>query len=239
MAPSNHEKVGIEDQSSTPGRPLEQMKVADLKSLLKKKGLPLAGRKEELIERLRKYPHGYKKPKAWQNSNAKKDLKRDLLDPSSPIHNMSVGNIWNSDNRYKQYPNFPKYYKDLKVQVEAEKKQAHLDDVKAERHIRNNPHSRLNKRGYPHWHKYPAKELLEVDVANKVHEKMTRSKFQESRAAYMAFPTEVFTKRVNREIDKQRAAQFWAYKRNKRGMKKYLQSVDERANNAFSIGEQI
>ena len=210
------------------------MKVVDLKSLLKEKGLPLTGKKEELIERLRKYPNGCKKPKPWQYSNAKKDLKRALLGPSSPIHNMSVGDIWKSDKRYQQYPNFPKYYKDLKEQVEAEKKHAHMDDVKAERHIRNNPHSCLNKRGYPHWHKHPAKELLEVDVANKVHERMTRSKFQESRAAYMAFPTEVFTKRVIREIDKQRAAQFWAYKRNKRGMKKYLQDVDVRANNAFS-----
>ena len=116
--------------------------------------------------------------------------------------------------------------------MEAEKKQVHQDNVKAERHIRNNQHSLLNKRGYPHWHKHPAKEFLEVDVANKLHERMSRSQLQQSRAAYMAFPPEVFAKCVNREIDKQRAAKFWAHKRNKQGMKKYLRDVEERANNA-------
>ena len=85
---------------------------------------------------------------------------------------------------------------------------------------------------YPHWHKHPAKEFLEVDVANKLHERMSRSQLQQSRAAYMAFPPEVFAKCVNREIDKQRAAKFWAHKRNKQGMKKYLRDVEERANNA-------
>ena len=50
-------------------------------------------------------------------------LKRELLDPSSPIHNMSVKDIWNSDSRYKRYPLFPKYYEVLKARVEAEKKQ--------------------------------------------------------------------------------------------------------------------
>ena len=221
---SKHKNLSPED--------LKAMKKVDLESLLKKRGLPLAGNKDELIERLRKYPNGCPKATAWQYSDAKKDLKRSLLDPSSPIHNMSVKDIWNSDSRYKRYPLFPRYYKDLKARVEAEKKQVQDDNVKAERHIKNNQHSLLNKRGYPHWNKHPAKALLEVDVANKVHERMSRTKLQQSRAAYMAFPPEVFSKCVNREIDKQRAAQFWAHKRNKRGMKKYLKDVEERAKNA-------
>ena len=188
---SKHKNLSPED--------LKAMKKVDLESLLKKRGLPLAGNKDELIERLRKYPNGCPKATAWQYSDAKKDLKRSLLDSWSPMHNMSVDDIWNSDSRYQLYPLFPRYYKDLKARVEAEKKQVHQDDVKAERHIKNNPHSRINKRGYPHWHKHPAKELLEVDIANKVHERMSRKKLQNSRAAYMAFPAEVFTKRVNRE----------------------------------------
>lgn len=233
MSLSNKKKkAGFEDQPPQQQKldDLSKLKVPELKSRLKKKGLPVGGRKNDLIERLRKYPNGYQKPKAWQYSNARKKLKRDLLSPTSSIHNMGVGDIWKSDTQYQQYPNFPKYYKDLKKQVEAEKKQAHLDDVKAERHIRNNPQSHLNKRGYPHWHNHPAKEFLEVDVANKLHERMSRSKLRETRSAYMAFPADVFTKRVNREAEKQKAVQFWAYKRNKRGMKKYLQDVAERAN---------
>ena len=225
MAPTK--KDGIKNQ---PQQRLEDLKVDQLKSLLRKKGLPVSGRKAELIERLRNGSRRGPKPKAWQHSNAKKDLKRALLDPTSPIHNMSVEDIHNSDIRYKQYPNFPKYYKDLKERVEAEKKQVKLDDIAAERHMRNHPRSILNKRGYPHWDTHSAKKLLEVDIANKVHERMEPSQLRKTRDAYKKFPTDVFTKRVNGEVAKHRAAKFWAHKRNKKGMKKYLQEIATRAN---------
>ena len=146
---------------------LEQLKVPQLQSLLKQKGLPVSSKKAELIKRLKNGSSGVPKPKPkpWQHSSAKKDLKRALLDPTSPIHNMSVEDIRNSDERYQQYPNFEKYYKDLKAQVEAEKKQVKEDDIAVERHMRNNPRSTNNKRGYPHWDTHAAKQLLEVDVA--------------------------------------------------------------------------
>ena len=79
--------------------PLEQMKVRELRSLLKQRGLPVSGKKAELIKRLKNGSSGGPKPKPWQHSSAKKDLKRALLDPTSPIHNMSVEDIRNSDER--------------------------------------------------------------------------------------------------------------------------------------------
>ena len=51
----------------------------------------------------------------------KNDLKRAPLDPKSPIHGMSMEQIHALDNRYKQYPNFPKYYNDLKGHVALER----------------------------------------------------------------------------------------------------------------------
>ena len=111
MAPSSkHNNLSLEDR-------LKAMKKADLKSLLKQKDLPLSGNKEELIERLVLYPNGCPEAPLWQYSNTKKYLKRELLDPSSPIHNMSIKDIWNSDSRYKRYPLFPKYYEVLKRHV--------------------------------------------------------------------------------------------------------------------------
>ena len=216
----------LEDMSQLKG--VEAMKVPELKSLLKQKGLPMMGCRSELIERLNKYPNGDPKPKKWQHSSAKKDLKRQLLDPQSPIHNMSIAEIWKSDARYKQYPNFPKYYNDLKKHVVAAKERARLDDIAVERHIRNNPRSHLNKRGYPHWNLHAAKKFLEEDVANELNKTMKPSELQKTRDAYMDFPAKVFMKRVNREAEKQRAALFWAHKRNKRGMKLYLQDIAER-----------
>jgi hypothetical protein len=38
-----------------------------------------------------------------------------------------------------------------------------------------------------------------------------------------------FAKRVSQEVGKQTAAQFWADKRNKSGMKKFLEDVANRA----------
>ena len=218
--------------SPKPRRRLEDFKVPELKSLLQNKGLPVAGKKDELIERLRKYPNGYGPkgaPKKWQYSKAKLKLKKDLLDKNSHIHNMSVDEIWNSDPLYKQYPLFPQYYNDLKKQVEAEGKEARLDDIKAEKHIKNNPRGRLNKRGYPHWNKHPAKKLLQVDIYNKLHERMQPRELQKMRREYKDFPPEIFAARANSEKLKQRAARFWADKRNKEGMKKHLKEIEERA----------
>jgi len=210
---------------------LEALKVDQLKSLLRQKGLPVSGRKHELVQRLKNGPKkGGPKLKAWQHSDAKKDLKRALLDPTSSIHNMSLENVRRSDDRFGHYPNFAKYYDDLKRQVREEKLRVHQDDVAAEKYRRSNPRSHLNQRGYPHWDTHPAKKLLEVDVANNMHMKMTPIQLRGTNNAYKDFPPDVFAKRVNREVSKQKAAQFWAFKRNKRGMKNYLREVSERAN---------
>ena len=110
-----------------------------------------------------------------------------------------------------------------------EKKQVQQDNIAVENHLKDFPRSHLNKRGYPHWDDHAAKELLEVDVANKMHTQKTPQEFRDTRDAYKEFPEDVFAKRINNEVAKQRAAKFWAFKRNKRGMKKYLQNINDRA----------
>ena len=234
-APLEDTNAKIERLNKNDKPPLQELKklnVEELKSLLRKKGLTVSGRKAELLERLN---IGWNKTgikvKACQHSEAKKKLKRALLDPDSPIHNMSLEEIRKSESIYSQYPNFEKYFKDLKKHVEEEKKQVQQDDIAAETHIKNNPRSQLNQRGYPHWDTHAAKALLEVDVANEMHQNMKPSQLRATRNAYKEFPPDVFAKRVNREISKQTAAAFWAHKRNKRGMKKYLKEITTREQN--------
>ena len=50
-----------------------------------------------------------------------------------------------------------------------------------------------------------------------------------TRQEYQPFSVEIFTVRVNKEVVKQRTARFWAHKRNKENLMKYLQDVKERA----------
>jgi len=209
--------------------PQDKMTIKQLKSFLRTKGLPVTGRKADLIERLKTgYIQG-PKPKPWQHSTAKKDLKRALLDPKSPIHGMSMEQIYASDDCYKQYPNFLKYYNDLKGCVALERQHVQLDDMLVQMHLRDCPRPDHANRGYPHWNTHAAKKLLEVNVLNNLHKKKKPQELQKTRREYREFPKDVFAKRVSQEVEKQRAARFWADKRNKSGMKKYLEDVANRA----------
>ena len=210
---------------------LESLTVKQLQQLLRQKGLPITGRKSELKVRLNQeaVENQGPKPKPWQHSTAKKNLKRALLDPKSPIHGMSMEQIRASDNRYKQYPNFPKYYNDLKVRVALERERVRLDDMLVRMHLRDCPRPAHANRGYPHWNTHAAKALLEVDVSNDLHKEKKPQELRKTRIEYREFPIDVFAKRVSQEVAKQRAARFWADKRNKSGMKKFLEDVAKRA----------
>ena len=68
-----------------------------------------------------------------------------------------------------------------------------------------------------------------MDVHNKLFITMKPIKLKMSWQEYHQFPAEVFTVRVNKEVVKQRSTGYWAHKRNKENLMKYLQDVKERA----------
>ena len=80
---------------------LEQLKVNDRQYLLRKEGLPVSGRKSDLIERSANPLYRGPKPKAWQYSDTKKDLKQELLKPSSPLHSMTAKEVQNTNKSFK------------------------------------------------------------------------------------------------------------------------------------------
>jgi len=134
-----------------------------------------------------------------------------------------------SDTRYKQYLNFPNYYNDLKGRVAVERERVWLNDMLVQMHLRDCPRPACANRGYPNCNTHAAMKLLEVDVLNDLHKKMKPQELQKTRREYRELPKDVFSKRVSQEVGKQRAAQFWAEKRNKSGMKKYLEDDANRA----------
>ena len=141
---------------------------------------------------------------------------------------MSIEEVLETDQRYKQYPKFSKYYKDLKESVKEEKETVNIDDLAAKLHMMSFPTPCMNAQGYSNWKGHPAKALLEVDVANGLNE-MGPKKLQLTRIEYQEFSLRIFTKQMAREVDKQRSASYWADARNKEGMKKYLKDLKKRA----------
>ena len=209
---------------------LEALTNPQLKDLLKLRDLPVSGKKADLIARLKTYSGRPKPSKKWANSQAKKDLKKALLDPNHPFHTMAPDAVHNSDEKYQQYPLFKEYFVEMKKRVAEEKERVKMDDAMVKEHLLMFPRAPLNKRGYPHWDGHPAQEWLQVDVANGLHEEMKPRHLRKTRECYKEFPKKVFAKRVYAEEARQKAAGFWADKRNKKAMKRYLQDVQARAN---------
>jgi len=205
---------------------LKKKTVDELKDLLKLEGLPLSGNKPDLIWRLQNYSGEPKPAKKWQYSQAKKDLKKALLNPISPLHKMSADEIHMSDEKYKQYPLFQTYLEDLKKCIKEEKACVEMDDLAVKMHLLSFPRSALNKRGYPHWDDHPAKKLIESDVANGLHNNYkSASEFRDTRPEYKPFPVEIIAKRVNDEVKRQKAEAVWAHKRSKVSMKNHVNNV--------------
>jgi hypothetical protein len=75
---------------------LEDMTNPQLRNLLKLEDLPRTGKKSVLIARLGEYSGKPKPDVDWQYSDAKKELKAELLNPNSLLHMMTVDEIWNS-----------------------------------------------------------------------------------------------------------------------------------------------
>lgn len=69
--------------------------------------------------------------------------------------------------------------------------------------------------GQPVWHIHPAKELIEKDVKNKLHESMTPKYLWIACAEYQAFDLSIVGKNVFTEAAKQLIKAYWHLRRNK------------------------
>jgi len=203
---------------------LQKKKVKELKDLLKLQELPLKGNKAQLIKRLQEYSGKPKPEKAWQYSQAKIDLKKALLDPTSPFHTMSAEQVHNSDIKYKQYPLFEDYFVEMKELVAKEKKDVEMDDLAAKMWRLHFPREEHNKRGYPFWDTHKAKALLKEDVANNKHNEMKPKALRNTRVEYMEFPENIFRERVNSEARKHREKAFWQHARNNKKLKNHVKN---------------
>jgi len=163
----------------------------------------------------------------WVKSEAKRCLKKQLLDPNSPFHKMSAKEVHASDPRYSTYPikNFTTNLRNLKTKIATTKAQVEFDDKAVADHQQLFPRKSLTKRGYPHWNKHPAKKHLEDDVRDGTAKSLPPKELRMTRSSYQKFPAKIFCRRVQDEKRKQREAAFWVDKRNKKAMRRHIDEV--------------
>ena len=89
--------------------------------------------------------------------------------------------------------------------------------------------SENNKRGYPHWHKHDAKQLLAEDIKQGRNSSRKPQDFQTDRSEYQQFPLAVFRGHIYQENRKQREMPLKIAKRNKLAEKKHQQEAEAEA----------
>ncbi len=141
--------------------------------------------------------------------------------PDSEIHHMDVNEIHQSSLLFSCYPldKFTQYNKKMKERTANQR-----DKVKRENELFQQdknlfPCPEKTLHGQPFWHIHPAKKLLEKDVKNKVHERMTPKYLRMTRSEYQEFDLRTFGKHVYAEAAKQLNKAYWQLRRNKTAMK--------------------
>jgi hypothetical protein len=81
------------------------------------------------------------------------------------------------------------------------------------------PEQMYNHRGEPVFARFPAKQLLEQDVKNKVHLKKTTTQLQASCNEYKIFDPDIFARRIKQEIRLENFTNYLEWKRNEKRIK--------------------
>ena len=223
------EDGGEADDDTPTEEDLQQLKVAELKELLKKFEMPVSGKKHELIQRILGRGKGTKDVKEWKKSKAKKFLLTLINDPKSKVHTMTDEEIYKSHHWFQNYPfsKFKGYLRTLQTAAEERWKVVAMYEREIRLEMIRFPRNELTSRGYPFWHTHLAKSLLEEDVREGRADEMKPKQLWLSRDEYQEFPHPVFCHHVHQEKRKQREQPGWVAKRNKKARKMHEKEMKE------------
>ena len=207
-----------------------------LKALLKQRGLPVSGRKHELISRLeeddlndgsnsRSWPTGQE----WKNSFAKAFLVKCLDDPKSKFNSMTPEQIYDSHKSFHSFPRdrFIINVNNLKASRARVKKIIAEDEREFSIEQSLFPRRGLTSRGKPFWDTHKANESLKMDVEAGKLEEMKPRELRLTRQEYQEFSVQDFCKYCHQEKRAQREKPYWIPLRNKAGLSKYEAEVQD------------
>ena len=207
---------------------LKKLTNVQLKAKLKAKGLPVSGIKKELIERLL-HPNKHKKVVDWKKSKAKALLIKRLQDRNSRLHKMTPKQIYESHDWFQEYP-FDRFKENVTSLMKAIHENFAIVDSDIEivrEELRNFPQSNTGCRGYPRWDKHPARSLLRKDIEDGKYQLGQAKQFQQTRAEYCEFPSDVFRSHIHQERRRQREKPMKVIQRNKKAQKQHDKEVEE------------
>lgn len=149
----------------------------------------------------------------WESSNAKKLLRKDILEGRVPLQARDEGgrSTMKLETIYKMRPEYAEYryskfssrLSSLRKTITDWKNRASLDqeafDNFKQNHPTTNPFSRRG--GYIQWQGSDAQKLLKEDIEDGRHLSMSKVDLHSSRVEYYEnFPLDVFRDKLNQEI---------------------------------------
>ena len=193
------------------------------------------GRKEEMVQRiLNPVATDFKRKQLlepWKQSKAKALLLELLNDATSYVHQKTPEEVWESSEWFYNYPKH-RFVDNMKALHTSIKSQGNVivEDIRLiETELAALDLTETTKRGYPHWHKHGAKQLLAEDLKAGRCSERTPQQLQTDRPEYKQFPLTVFRRHIYQEQRKQREMPLKIAKRNKLAEKKHQQEAEAEA----------
>jgi len=158
-----------------------------------------------------KEPEEPEEPKIkWKHSKAKALLQKDIMEGRVPLvatqnrrSTMALRTIYDSRPEFAeyQYSKFSARLASLRKTIKDRNDRAALDQEAFDNFKQNHPVSVSSAHGYIQWQGSEAQRLCQEDLANKVHDTMSRMDFWASRREYYEnFPLNAFRDKVSQEI---------------------------------------
>jgi len=206
---------------------LNQLTCVLLKLRLKAKGLPVSGRKAELINRLLTGKSS-KKVKAWKKSDAKKLLTNLIYSNTPGVERMSTEGIYQSNEAFQDYSfeQFKRYLSTIRASAKKYNERAEISEREIWSDKMKFPRNSTTIRGYPHWDEHLSSILLTNDVKDGKANRMKPRELHASRKEYKEFPLGVFRDHIYQEKRRQREEAGWVFRRNNKGRKKHEAGIN-------------
>lgn len=164
----------------------------------------------------------------WHDSRAKAILLKGLEDGTIPLTVAEIGpkDVFKMDPEFQKYKyeNFRTNLNTLRKATKSRKVNSAFDEDALQKDRQIVQRDTITQRGYPFWPESDARKLLERDLKEGRHLRMTPKILHMTRPEYRIFPLSVFRDHIHQELRCQRERPYWNYKKSQK--KRQRQGID-------------